>query len=274
MSEYKGSRSEAVEALFAEQPKALVLGVQKKPLPGTLSRKTDPRQVALLKRLMREHPIDSLLMGASGRGDFVEQAIEGAASQGFTRPADVRLYLDLMVLFGHRFDVDPQLPWVETALKRKSMKALFGSALDYLGAISGETGNLYVKALLRARKCLPSSLVDKQCGSAADLAALLAPLHPEKNQVMRAQLPALFELARTLTSQHSKGVRALYPVMMFLLGSHFETDPRYAWAGELLRDSGSTEAVRYKRLHEEALSRLRFALRSRSGLDALVEEVG
>jgi hypothetical protein len=61
---------------------------------------------------------------------------------------------------------------------------------------------------------------------------------------------------------------------MFLLGSYFETDPRYAWAGEFLRDSGASESIRYKRLYEEALSRLRLALRARSGLEALVEEVG
>lgn len=274
MSEYEGNRGKALEALFLEHPKSTLPGPRKRPLVSAPAPKLSPQQAVLLKRLVRVHPIDSILMGASGGGAFVESASQQAQGHGFTKAADVHNYLDLMVMFGHRFDVDPQLAWVAPALSRKSMTALFDSALNYLGVISGETGDLYIKALLRARKCAPAFLVDKVCGSAGELSALLSTLHPEKCKVMRSQIPSLFTLAQALTAQHSKGVRPLYPVLMFLLGSYFETDPRYAWAGELLRDSGGSEAIRYKRLYEEALSRLRLALRARSGLEALVEEVG
>ncbi|MCY1043884.1 hypothetical protein OV208_21385 [Corallococcus sp. bb12-1] len=274
MSEYTGSRSKSLKVLFEEQPKSSPFDARKRPAVSAPFKKPPPQQSVLLKRLVRVHPIDSILMGTSGGVAFVESASQQALSQGFTQPADVHNYLDLMVMFGHRFDVDPQLPWVSSALSRKSMSALFDSALGYLGVISGETGQLYIKALLRTRKCIPASLVDKICGSPGELAMLLATLHPEKCKVMRSQIPDLFALAQALTAQHSKGVRTLYPVLMFLLGSHFETDPRYAWAAELLRDSGTSEPLRYKRLHEEALSQLHLALRASSGIESLVAEVG
>ncbi|WP_375756945.1 hypothetical protein [Corallococcus exercitus] len=274
MSEYAGNRKKSLTALFGEQPKSTLLGGLKRPTVGKPFKKPLQRQSELHKRLLRVHPIDSLLMGAAGGEAFVESARQQALGHGFTKAADVHNYLDLMVLFGHRFDSDPQLAWVGPALGRKSMTVLFDSALTYLDVISGETGDLYIKALLRARRCSSASLVDKVCGSAGELGTLLSSLHPEKHRVVRAQVPALFTLAQALTAKHSKGVRALYPVLMFLLGSHFESDPRYAWAADILQDSGSSELIRYKRLHEEALSRLRFALRSRGGLESLLEEVG
>lgn len=278
MAEYSGIRSKALEALFTEPGgpalKGALKGPQKQLGMGVPATKPSAPRAALLTRLVRVHSIDGFLMGASGREAFVESAREQASSHGFTTTADVNNYLDLMVLFGHRFDVDPQLAWVGPALSKPWMAGLFENAIKYLGVISGETGDLYIKALLRARKRAPSSLVDSVCGSASELGSLLMAIHPEKYKAMSAQTPALFALARTLTAPHSKSVRPLYPVLMFLLGSHFETDPRYGWAAEILRSAETSESLRYKRLHEEAVSRLGRVLRSRGGVEPLVQEVG
>ncbi len=274
MSEYAGSRrSASLDALFVETPKSTLLEPRKQLEVGRPLKQSSPQQKALLHRLMAMHPVDHLLMGASGGVAFAESASQRAQSLGFTKPADVLNYLDLMVMFGHRFDIDPQLPWVGPALSKKSMTVLFESALSYLGVVSGDTGNLYIKALLRARKLSPHSLLDRVGISEGEASRLLSTLHPEKSRVMDSQMQSLSTLAQALVAQHSKGVRPLYLVLMFLLGSHFETDPRYAWAGVILRDSQTSESLRYKNLYAEASSRLRLALHARGGLETLAEEV-
>ncbi|MCP3060115.1 hypothetical protein LXT21_15130 [Myxococcus sp. K38C18041901] len=274
MSEYAGSRrSASLDALFVETPKSTLLDIRKQPEVGKPLKKSSPQQKAMLHRLMAVHPVDHLLMGASGGAAFAESASQRAQRLGFTKPADVLNHLDLMVMFGHRFDIDPQLPWVGPALSKKSMTVLFESALSYLGVISGDTGNLYIKALLRARKLAPTSLIDRVGISEAEASRLLATLHPEKSRVMGSQMKSMLTLAQALVAEHSKGVRPLYLVLMFLLGSHFETDPRYAWAGTMLRDTQTPEPLRYKNLYAEASSRLRLVLNARGGLETLSEEV-
>lgn len=233
---------------------------------------------ALLRHLLQAHPVDAILMGAAGASAFVEAATQKALRYGFERPDDVRCYLDLTVMLGQGFDTDPQLARVNAALRKSSkpsMDELFDGALAYLGRVSGETGDLYVKALLRARKCAAMSLVGSSCGSGREASTLLRRIHPEKLVEIQDQLEPMFARAETLTRRHSEGVWPLYLVLMFLLGSEFEADPRYAWAAETLSDTRIPgEPVRYKKLHKEGLARLDFALRARGDLGPSAREVG
>ncbi|TQF10991.1 hypothetical protein FJV41_36555 [Myxococcus llanfairpwllgwyngyllgogerychwyrndrobwllllantysiliogogogochensis] len=72
-------------------------------------------------------------------------------------------------------------------------------SLSYLGVVSGDTGNLYIKALLRARKVSPSSLMDRVVVSEGEASRLLSTLHPEKSRVMGSQMPSLSTLVQRRT---------------------------------------------------------------------------
>jgi hypothetical protein len=48
---------------------------------------------------------------------LIQQGIQDAARHGFTENRSIGVYLILMYLLGHRFDVDPQYPWLAAALK-------------------------------------------------------------------------------------------------------------------------------------------------------------
>ncbi len=222
---------------------------------------TSPDEV-LLKRLVKDHSIDAELMGSSGAKAFVAIAGQRALAHGFDQRNNIVNYLDLMVLLGCGFDVDPQLPWAGKALSgrsKPSMKELFDSAISHIGSIAGETGGVYLKALFRAQKCALGSLVHTSYKKADEINDVLWSIHPEKANRMKDQREPLFSLAQKLTQRHSSngdGVRPLYLVLMFLLGSYFEFDPRYAWAAEILGDTRTDVPTRYAKLHAEALSQL------------------
>src|SRR6185295_17172578 len=51
-----------------------------------------------------------------------------------------------------------------------------------------------------------------------------------------------------------RGPIRLYLELMLLFGSHFDTDPQYPWAGEILRDQDSTPQMeRAERLYEKTM---------------------
>jgi hypothetical protein len=55
----------------------------------------------------------------------VLHAVERAESHGFSRDADVLVYLTLMFVFGRDFDRDPRFPWASKALAEPRKSAAF-----------------------------------------------------------------------------------------------------------------------------------------------------
>lgn len=232
---------------------------------------------ALLSHLGTYHSVDNTLLGPSRALDFVRLAIERALAQKFVRSDEIHRYLDLMVVFGSGFARDPQLPWAARSLldPKRTMKSLWNEALSYIGEVAGPKGGRYIKALYRAEKLSSSYLCDSCFTSSEQSAELLAGVHPEKRRTMSGEIESLFALALKLTRKYSpnaKGVRPIYLLLMFLLGSEFERDPRYAWAPEILGDPLVLDAQKHRRLHEAALATLKQALSLLKRTGALPDE--
>ena len=71
---------------------------------------------------------------------------------GFTFRGPIRLYLELMLLFGSHFDSDPQYPWAIQILKTDAVQMdraeqLHAKTLDYQEKVSGPDGVNTRKAL-------------------------------------------------------------------------------------------------------------------------------
>jgi hypothetical protein len=223
-----------------------------------------PLGAVLLAHFAQHHPIDAGLMNSSGASAFVDLAVARAVYHGFLKPVEIVRYLDLMVVFGVGFDEDPQLPWAPEVLcsSSPSVRELLKAAVAYAGVSSGSGGEAYVRALVRARR-LMESVVSAPCDDASAAAALLQRIQPEKLRLIEGRLGPLMSMARHLVRRRdsdAKRVRHLYVLLMFLLGSHFELDPRYSWAAEILGDMQHPEALRYQALYAAALTQVDRAL--------------
>jgi hypothetical protein len=208
--------------------------------------------------LTEQWPIDAKMMGAA-KDQFVKTAQKYALARGFKDKETFR-YLDLMMLFGSEFHQDPQLPW---AGAKHTMPELSKLAYAYVEKVAGVDGKLYRAALGRAAKLPLKDLVEPTWSKPAQATALLKQVHPEKFALLgNTELGAMFKSALEHAKSYdasAKDVRPLYVVLMFLLGSHFESDPRYAWAPKSLADTKLPLAKRFEALHKSALAAQKLA---------------
>ena len=68
-------------------------------------------------------------MGGEWLKTLVNTGVSRARGHGFTLRGPLRLYLDLMFLFGSDFDTDPQYPWAGEVLKEQGMEMERAAAL-------------------------------------------------------------------------------------------------------------------------------------------------
>ena len=82
----------------------------------------------------------------------VRDAIVRADNYGFTNRGSIRLFIELIFLFGSAFDTDPQYPWSANILRDSSdqmqrAERLYEKTLDYQEKVSGSDAVNTRKAL-------------------------------------------------------------------------------------------------------------------------------
>jgi hypothetical protein len=195
-----------------------------------------------------------------------------ADAYGFTYQGPVRLYLELMLLFGSYFDTDPQYPWAAEILNNLEMGSqmqradlLYEKTMDYRRQVAGPADAYTLRALrniqifARQPLSLPSdnfvSAMQREIGS----------VYPEKAAfVGAAGLEALIhqgmDLARTCQFLTVRAA-ALLVVLMLAFGHGCADDPLYPWIGRTLEDAAiDGPAARAKRLEHKALTWLEHVL--------------
>ncbi len=60
-------------------------------------------------------------MGSDAVLETIEDGIARAAHHGFVRDVDVGRFVNLMLLLGDEFDVDPDVPWAAEILSRPTV---------------------------------------------------------------------------------------------------------------------------------------------------------
>ncbi|WNG61222.1 hypothetical protein F0U59_45825 [Archangium gephyra] len=207
-------------------------------------------------------------MSEEGAQHFALRALQCSSTLGLKSQHSGLRYLNLMLLLGVGFDDDPQLPWARGALHDASrgeelMASLWSDAVVYVKRVAGPKGRAYRKALLRTRALTKTVLMLPTWTKASDGASLLAALYPEKFATIEKSQEDFFEVALRHCQRHdekAKGVAPLYQVLMFLLGSHFEVDPRYDWASKALGERPLTGRGAYHGLFDVARTALDGAL--------------
>lgn len=207
--------------------------------------------------------------GRAGREQvtkLVRLGIERALVHGYTKQREVILYINLMMILGSGFDRDPQIPWVARQLNDLSFKdsferiqRTFSSTLKYLADCYGPKNGEMVKTLVRLRDShLELAPQSEGIPLRGDICKLLEFFAPRKFAVDgETAVRALVEEAIWRSLDY--GIRGacgvtVYASLMFLLGVDFDSDPMYAWAGEILRGRApGDEDARVGQLYAAAL---------------------
>ena len=232
----------------------------------------------MVESLFRFAPESCQAAGEDQVRKLVFLGVQKAESYGLTYRGPVEFFLEMMVLFGHAFDTDPQLPWATEILKSNQFldqmaraDFLHDKTLEYLAEVHGPEGSYLTLAFgsLAARARLPfhfstnAALVD---GMLAEMKAI----HPQKfayvgNQALRALIGKGIESASAYELPGARGI-ALVILAMFAFGYRFDTDPLYHRILNALTDPKVPESARRIRsLEERMLDYLHLGSRNDAG---------
>jgi hypothetical protein len=223
------------------------------------------------EKAMTEHlgGISPFLLNAVGPEQLrkaVRLGIERAGGYGFDFRGPVRLYLELMLLFGSYFDTDPQYPWAAVILADRDFgpqmqraARLHEQALDYCRQVVGPDDAYTLNALknIRAFASQPLSFAPDELVSA--MLGEIALIYPEKSAYVGHEgLVALIRKA----GQGARNMRfgspsdmALVVLLMLVFGHGCGADPLYPWIAQTLRDETTSDpAAKAKRLETKTMA--------------------
>jgi len=199
--------------------------------------------------------------------------IKQADEYGFNFRGPIRLYLELMLLFGSHFDTDPQYPWAGEILKDQDSapqmqraERLYEKTLDYQEKVSGSNASNTHKALegllITARDSakFPSNGFDESV-----IHNEMKRVFPQKAKYIgKDGLTALIHEGKTEAEKYDfptfRG-KAMIVVLMFAFGHGCTDDPLYPWISRTLNDEQIIDPkAREKRLEKKAVTWLEHVL--------------
>ena len=203
--------------------------------------------------------------------------IRHARSYGFELRGPIRLYLELMLLFGSHFDTDPQYPWAAAILsdersvsEMQRAEWLFEQTIEYQERVSGEGGANTTRALrklLDIGRTLPTF-------AAAEFEPVmhreLRNAFPEKvdfigQNALATLLRTSMADARQYDLPSTRGEMLLL-ILTFAFGHRCADDPLYPWIGRTLTDERIVNGgARAERLEKKAMTWLEHVVRGAQG---------
>lgn len=168
-----------------------------------------------------------------------------AEAHGLTLRGPVRLYVDMMLLFGSGFDRDPQHIWAQDILRRRELdqmtraERLHAATAGYLRRVDGRHNIYTLKAFEELAARLAAGLDVNACGFETTMLRLFAGIHPHKAiESGREQLQDLIRSGAQIGCERygfqTARSWALVGVLMFSFGQHFDEDPLYPWIARTL----------------------------------------
>ena len=197
----------------------------------------------------------------------VQSGMASAHRHGFTHQGPVRLYLEMMMLFGSHFDTDPQHLWAIQILtnpipvpQMQRAEMLFGKVLEYQAQVAGPRDHYTYMAhrdiaFLTRKPLLPRMETDLTHA----LLQEIAQAYPQKAAYVGLEaLEALIRrgidaaLALQPTSPHEI---FLIIALMLLFGHGCIDDPLYPWIAQTLKAPATTDsAARAHRIEAKAVA--------------------
>lgn len=199
---------------------------------------------------------------------IVESGTRAAASYGFDRRGAVRLYLELMLLFGSRFDTDPQYPWFREILTQQGdqpqmwrANRLYERTKDFRQRVLGPGDAFLLDALRALCRFMQRPLLLSPNNLVSALAIEVSSIFPQKaayvgENALTSLLREGIETARRYRSPSLRG-EVLMVALMFALGHGCIVDPLYPWIAQTLDDPEQLDPPSWpSRLEAKALTQL------------------
>ena len=194
----------------------------------------------------------------------VRSAISRAMAYGFSNRGPIRLFIEMMFLYGSAFDTDPQYPRVGEILRTPGdqmwrAERIHQGHLDYLEKVSGpgavNVHNALKDLAIFAQMPIRFSLNDFVPGMLEEMNNFF----PQKvAYVGEAGLKSLIHEGRAEARKYGlpplRG-EVLLVVLMFAFGHGCTEDPLYPWISRTLRDERLADPVaRAARLEKKAIT--------------------
>jgi hypothetical protein len=196
--------------------------------------------------------------------EAIEEGLSRAEKHGFDQRGPVRLYLDLMIVFGSSFDTDPQYPWATEILAQTEeltqmhrADALHEKTAEYLENVDGEKNKYTLEALQELSERLKAGLVFKRENFDENLLKLMKEIHPRKYEQTGEEA-----LKKLVKSSRHKAIKefvfkepravALVAVLSFAFGHQFNADPFLPWISRTLTKENESPEARAEDLERRA----------------------
>jgi hypothetical protein len=200
---------------------------------------------------------------------------------GFTLRGPIRLYLEMMLLFGSHFDSDPQYPWAREILVDKHSIAqmqradwLYEKILDFQEKVSGPNGEYTRKAMEGVRDIgsKPLNLSESDYDDA--IRREIHRIFPQKVDYIGSEnLLELIRQARLDARKYdfpSTRGDTLMVVLKFAFGNGCGNDPLYPWIERTLTDDKIVDAkARAERLEKKSMTWLDHVLKGSLGSEEI-----
>jgi hypothetical protein len=200
----------------------------------------------------------------------VRFGIEQADVYGFTFRGPIRLYLELMLLFGGHFDTDPQYPWASEILKGEAPQMeraehLHEKTLEYQEKVSGPDAVNTRKALEGLLSMARNTPATKPENFESDIRREMARVFPQKtNYIGEDGITALINEGNAESAKYGFSTvrgKALIIILMYAFGHGCTEDLLYPWISRTLKDERIVDPeARAARLEKKATTWLEHVL--------------
>jgi hypothetical protein len=191
-----------------------------------------------------------------------------AGNYGMSSVRSVCIYLNCMLWLGSRFDTDLQYPWARTILtdpRLRSQRAradrLSDTSVKFVLQLAGPD-NQHIAALRERLLSAGEALNEFLMRSFP--AQLCEDLLPSKWELLDEEARnGLMPAGRRLAARygmHDAASSGVYTILMFLLGSSFDTDPQFPWAHSILNTPGQEPIQKAQALIRAGLEQLKMAI--------------
>ncbi len=199
----------------------------------------------------------------------LRQVMNRADTYGFTNRGSIRLYIELMFLYGSNFDTDPQYSMSEilNASQDQMQRAeqLHQGVLHYQKKVSGQD-NINVHDALKAVSIFAGKPVTISTNNFEnEMHKELVHAFPQKAAyVGQSKLNRLIMKGNTEAQKYGFSTvrgRAMMVILMFSFGYGCTNDPLYPWISRTLYDERINDSgIRAKRLEKRAVTWLNAVL--------------
>ena len=194
----------------------------------------------------------------------VRFGIEQAGKYGFDFRGPIRLYLELMLLFGSHFDTDPQYPWanailIDDAPQMQRAEKLHEQTAQYQEKVSGEDAANTRKALEGLSVMARNPTTSAPNNFVTDIRREMNRVFPQKTSYIGEEgITALIYEGRAEAKKYNfPTVRGegLIVVLMFAFGHGCTGDLLYPWISNTLNDEKIVDSTaREARLEKKAVT--------------------